>query len=242
MILQKHVLSFKCNDFFKMANLKAISSSATLMQERINSIVNTLELSLSCTKPSKCYLMPLKFDDVMAPDPWPQNVYWELGIYSIYICYLSSRADLIVEMGWVDNYLHNGISYTGKMMSLYWNESQYWYGQNRLFVHLTAPLFVSVKLYAKQLDEHSIGHNSPCTCFIFGAVICPPISLNHLDYQSVGIQLHKLYMQYPKHNSISQVESNHFHFSILPIAIVVHNALIFFLICGRKRMFHPKSS
>ena len=30
MILQKHVLSFKCNDFFKMANLKAISSSATL--------------------------------------------------------------------------------------------------------------------------------------------------------------------------------------------------------------------
>ena len=30
MILQKPVLSFKCNDFFKMANLKAISSSATL--------------------------------------------------------------------------------------------------------------------------------------------------------------------------------------------------------------------
>ena len=30
MIPQKHVLSFKCNDFFKMANLKAISSSATL--------------------------------------------------------------------------------------------------------------------------------------------------------------------------------------------------------------------
>ena len=30
MILQKHVLSFECNDFFKMANLKAISSSATL--------------------------------------------------------------------------------------------------------------------------------------------------------------------------------------------------------------------
>ena len=30
MILRKHVLSFKCNDFFKMANLKAISSSATL--------------------------------------------------------------------------------------------------------------------------------------------------------------------------------------------------------------------
>ena len=32
MILQKHVLSFKCNDFFKMANLKAISSSATLIE------------------------------------------------------------------------------------------------------------------------------------------------------------------------------------------------------------------
>ena len=30
MIPQKHVLSFKCNDFFKMANLKAISSSTTL--------------------------------------------------------------------------------------------------------------------------------------------------------------------------------------------------------------------
>ena len=30
MILQKHVLSFQCNTFFKMANLKAISSSATL--------------------------------------------------------------------------------------------------------------------------------------------------------------------------------------------------------------------
>ena len=30
MILQKPVLSFKCNDFFKMVNLKAISSSATL--------------------------------------------------------------------------------------------------------------------------------------------------------------------------------------------------------------------
>ena len=33
MILQKHVLSFKYNDFFKMANLKAISSSATLSWE-----------------------------------------------------------------------------------------------------------------------------------------------------------------------------------------------------------------
>ena len=30
MIPKKHVLSFKCNDLFKMANLKAISSSATL--------------------------------------------------------------------------------------------------------------------------------------------------------------------------------------------------------------------
>ena len=30
MILQRPVLSFKCNDFLKMANLKAISSSATL--------------------------------------------------------------------------------------------------------------------------------------------------------------------------------------------------------------------
>ena len=30
MILQKHVLSFKCNDFLRMANLKAISFSATL--------------------------------------------------------------------------------------------------------------------------------------------------------------------------------------------------------------------
>ena len=30
MILQKPVLPFKCNDFLKMANLKAISSSATL--------------------------------------------------------------------------------------------------------------------------------------------------------------------------------------------------------------------
>ena len=30
MILQKHVLAFKCNDFFKMADLKAISSSAAL--------------------------------------------------------------------------------------------------------------------------------------------------------------------------------------------------------------------
>ena len=33
MIPQKHVLSFKCNDFFKMANLKAISSSATLRRQ-----------------------------------------------------------------------------------------------------------------------------------------------------------------------------------------------------------------
>ena len=31
MILQKPVLSFKCNDFLKMVNLKAISSSATLI-------------------------------------------------------------------------------------------------------------------------------------------------------------------------------------------------------------------
>ena len=30
MILQKHVLSFKCNDFLKMANFKAISSSARM--------------------------------------------------------------------------------------------------------------------------------------------------------------------------------------------------------------------
>ena len=30
MILQKPVLSFRCNDFFKMANLNATSSSATL--------------------------------------------------------------------------------------------------------------------------------------------------------------------------------------------------------------------
>ena len=33
MILQKPVLSFKCNDFFKMANLKAISFSATLIAD-----------------------------------------------------------------------------------------------------------------------------------------------------------------------------------------------------------------
>ena len=33
MIPKKHVLSFKCNDLFKMANLKAISSSATLSRE-----------------------------------------------------------------------------------------------------------------------------------------------------------------------------------------------------------------
>ena len=33
MILQKHVLSFKCNDVFKIANLKAISSSATLSSQ-----------------------------------------------------------------------------------------------------------------------------------------------------------------------------------------------------------------
>ena len=32
MVLQKPVLSFKCNDFLKMANLKAISSSATLIE------------------------------------------------------------------------------------------------------------------------------------------------------------------------------------------------------------------
>ena len=38
MILQKHVLSFKCNDFFKMANLKAISSSATVGEARWRSI------------------------------------------------------------------------------------------------------------------------------------------------------------------------------------------------------------
>ena len=31
MIPKKDVLSFKCNDLFKMANLKAISSSATLI-------------------------------------------------------------------------------------------------------------------------------------------------------------------------------------------------------------------
>ena len=49
-----------------------------------------------------------------------------------------------------DNYPHSGISYTGKMISLYWDESEYWYGQNRLFVHLTAPLFVSTKLSATQ--------------------------------------------------------------------------------------------
>ena len=58
MILQKHVLSFKCNDFFKMANLKAMSSSATLrhhvdglVQGRRDSIANALELRLSCTNP-----------------------------------------------------------------------------------------------------------------------------------------------------------------------------------------------
>ena len=36
MILQKPVLSFKGNDFFKMANLKAISSSATLILASIS--------------------------------------------------------------------------------------------------------------------------------------------------------------------------------------------------------------
>ena len=35
MILQKPVLSFKCNDFLKMANLKAISSSATLISPKV---------------------------------------------------------------------------------------------------------------------------------------------------------------------------------------------------------------
>ena len=54
MILQKHVLSFKCNDFFKMANLKAISSSATLtdveslspMKSRLNGCPHFLCLFL----------------------------------------------------------------------------------------------------------------------------------------------------------------------------------------------------
>ena len=40
MILQKHVLSFKCNDFLKMANLKAISSSATLRSHTNQTLVN----------------------------------------------------------------------------------------------------------------------------------------------------------------------------------------------------------
>ena len=39
MILQKPVLSFKCNDFLKMANLKTISSSATLIAYDITLLV-----------------------------------------------------------------------------------------------------------------------------------------------------------------------------------------------------------
>ena len=59
MILQKHVLSFKCNDFFKMANLKAISSSATLIPSRyqsqtcnqpIRNLIMRVSISLPCIK------------------------------------------------------------------------------------------------------------------------------------------------------------------------------------------------
>ena len=51
MILQKHVLPFNCNDFLKMANLKAISSSATLMH--ISQSLNHGNRSQFCGKHSQ---------------------------------------------------------------------------------------------------------------------------------------------------------------------------------------------
>ena len=53
MILQKHVLSFKCNDFFKMANLKAISSSATLSRLCVHVLS---EQVYEVTEPLNCLL------------------------------------------------------------------------------------------------------------------------------------------------------------------------------------------
>ena len=56
MILQKHVLSFKCNDFFKMVNLKAISSSATLIASSwvVIAIVPLLPFHYSGFPKSQC--------------------------------------------------------------------------------------------------------------------------------------------------------------------------------------------
>ena len=50
MILQKPVLSFKCNDFFKMANLEAISSSATLNISRLILQLSLPNLLKPCVK------------------------------------------------------------------------------------------------------------------------------------------------------------------------------------------------
>ena len=55
MILQKHVLSFKCNDFFKMANLKTISSSATLTSMNLSKI---LHIPPSCCSQIEKWLVP----------------------------------------------------------------------------------------------------------------------------------------------------------------------------------------
>ena len=67
MILQKHVLSFKCNDFFKMANLKAISSSATLNERLCDKFRTPLSKHyalmkyLSVDKAEKLFIKVLSF-------------------------------------------------------------------------------------------------------------------------------------------------------------------------------------
>ena len=78
MILQKHVLSFKCNDFFKMANLKAISSSATL-----NNILTLGILHSAISHRPGCFCPWTFFKNIefniVSPDPFMSHLATQPG-------------------------------------------------------------------------------------------------------------------------------------------------------------------
>ena len=75
-----------------------------LVQERCNSIANAMELRLSCTNPSIWYWN-------CPPGPW-FNI--KMSSYQYRKSHYGDKTILR------PSYLHNGISYTGTMSSLYW--------------------------------------------------------------------------------------------------------------------------
>ena len=110
-----------------------------LVQERSNSIANTLELHLSCTNPS---LLPLKFDEIFH---WNGNViilvqFSSLTALQVTKKIFSSAAMMAIPSIWNYVSMH---SWTCKTVSLYWNDLFILVSKNNiwcLFFHLLTSL------------------------------------------------------------------------------------------------------